>query len=162
LILPVQDASIGIVGAQEEGLTFSWPRHPANPACAERLPVLGVHGHGLVVGSSAHECAARRAEWQPEGALVVVQTARPDSGRLVFRAWARFTDFRIGVLATLAGLLASCGDWVRRCSECGEAFVPVSRQKFCAEACQQRHFDRRRGEDRVTKPPAFKLQERQK
>jgi len=107
--------------------------------------------------------AARGAAWQPEGPFpAIVQTAPVDSGRLVFRTRTRFTDFRVGVLATLGGLLLSCGDCVRRCPECGEAFVPVGRQKFCAETCQQRHFDRRRGEDRITKPPAFKLRERGK
>lgn len=107
--------------------------------------------------------AARGAAWQPEGPFpAIVQTARSDSGRLVFRTRARFTDFRVGVLTTLAGLLLSCGDCVRRCPECGEAFVPVGRQKFCAETCQQRDFDRRRGENRITKPPAFTLRERGK
>ena len=106
---------------------------------------------------------AQGAAWQPEGpAPTIVQTARVDSGRLVFRTRARFTDFRIGVLTTLGGLLLSCGDCVRRCPECGEAFVPVGRQKFCAQACQQRHFDRLRGEDRITKPPAFTLRDQKR
>jgi hypothetical protein len=107
-----------------------------------------------------------RAQWTPPPGppLVIEQFAPVDSGRLRFRiARRQFDDVRTAIPILTAELLVSCADCVRRCPECGEPFVPVSRQIFCAEACQQRDFDRRRPDEaRVSKPPAFKLRERGK
>jgi hypothetical protein len=99
---------------------------------------------------------ARGASWQPAIPFpAIVQTARADSGRLVFRARAQFTDFRVGVLSALAGLLLACGDCVRRCPECGYPFVPIRGQKFCDVSCQQRDADRKRYHTKTD--PAFTL-----